>query len=197
MNTNYKQIKSYISAIEKYQIKSKELDENNNKIENISINYKLLNEDINNIGIKQAQEASKKIKNLNLDLIICSPLLRTRHTCDIINSNKIKVIYDDRIEERNCGVLTNTKIDNFYYTEYWNYYSKVKIDNLETVPELFKRVNLFLDEIKKKYRGQNILLVTHGGVARAIHFYFNELPEDGQVEKYLPDNCEIREYSFN
>ncbi len=49
MNTNYKQIKSYISAIEKYQIKSKELDENNNKIENISINYKLLNEDINNI----------------------------------------------------------------------------------------------------------------------------------------------------
>ena len=143
-------------------------------------NGKLLNEDINNIGIKQAQEASKKIKNLNLDLIICSPLLRTRHTCDIINSNKIKVIYDDRIEERNCGVLTNTKIDN-----------------LETVPELFKRVNLFLDEIKKKYRGQNILLVTHGGVARAIHFYFNELPEDGQVEKYLPDNCEIREYSFN
>ena len=143
-------------------------------------NGKLLDEDINNIGIKQAQEASKKIKNLNLDLIICSPLLRTRHTCDIINSNKIKVIYDDRIEERNCGVLTNTKIDN-----------------LETVPELFKRVNLFLDEIKKKYRGQNILLVTHGGVARAIHFYFNELPEDGQVEKYLPDNCEIREYSFN
>ena len=140
-------------------------------------NGKLLNEDINDIGIKQAQEASKKIKNLNLDLIICSPLLRTRHTCDIINSNKIKVIYDDRIEERNCGVLTNTKIDNFYYTEYWNYYSKVKID--------------------KKYRGQNILLVTHGGVARAIHFYFNELPEDGQVEKYLPDNCEIREYSFN
>ena len=143
-------------------------------------NGKLLDEDINNIGIKQAQEASKKIKNLNLDLIICSPLLRTRHTCDIINSNKIKVIYDDRIEERNCGVLTNTKIDN-----------------LETVPELFKRVNLFLDEIKKKYSGQNILLVTHGGVARAIHFYFNELPEDGQVEKYLPDNCEIREYSFN
>ena len=34
-------------------------------------NGKLLNEDINNIGIKQAQEASKKIKNLNLDLIIC------------------------------------------------------------------------------------------------------------------------------
>ena len=40
MNTNYKKIKSYISSIEKYQIKSKELDENNN-IENISINFEL------------------------------------------------------------------------------------------------------------------------------------------------------------
>ena len=163
-----------------YVIRHGNTDSNRLDIYIYIYNGKLLNEDINNIGIKQAQEASKKIKNLNLDLIICSPLLRTRYTCDIINSNKIKVIYDDRIEERNCGVLTNTKIDN-----------------LETVPELFKRVNLFLDEIKKKYRDQNILLVTHGGVARAIHFYFNELPEDGQVEKYLPDNCEIREYSFN
>ncbi len=36
-----------------------------------------------------------------------------------------------------------------------------------------------LDEIKEKYKNKNILLVTHGGVARAIHFYFNELPKDG------------------
>ena len=76
-----------------------------NKSDIYIYNGKLVNEDINNIGIKQAQEASKKIKNLNLDLIICSPLLRTRHTCDIINSNKIKVIYDDRIEERNCEII--------------------------------------------------------------------------------------------
>ena len=45
-----------------------------------------------------------------------------------------------------------------------------------------------LDEIKEKYKNKNILLVTHGGVARAIYFYFNELPKDGQIEKYLPNN---------
>ena len=32
-----------------------------------------LDEDINEIGIKQAEEASKIVKNLNIDLIICSP----------------------------------------------------------------------------------------------------------------------------
>lgn len=40
MNTNYKQIKNYISSIKRYQIESED---------KISINYKLLNEDINNI----------------------------------------------------------------------------------------------------------------------------------------------------
>ncbi len=79
-------------------------------------NGSLLDEDINDNGINQAIEASKIVKKLDIDMIICSPLLRTRHTCDLINSNHINVIYDKRLEERNYGHLTNTKIDNFYYT---------------------------------------------------------------------------------
>ncbi len=159
-------------------------------------NGSLLNEDINSNGIKQATEISKRVEKLDIDLIICSPLLRTRHTCELININNIKVIYDKRIEERNCGSLTNTKIDSFYYTEYWNYYSNVKIDNLETIPHLFKRVHSFLDEIKEKYKNKNILLITHGGVARAIYFYFNKLPKDGHIAKYLPNNCQIKKYNL-
>lgn len=155
-----------------------------------------LDEDINQRGINQALEASRTIKDLDIDLIICSPLLRTMHTCDIVNVNNITVLYDKRIEERNCGSLTNTKINEFYYTEYWNYYSNIKVDNLESVPDLFKRVHSFLDEIREKYKDKNILLVTHGGVARAIHFYFNKLPKDGQIEKYMPNNCEIKEYEI-
>ena len=154
-------------------------------------------EDINDIGIEQAKKVRDTLRKINIDLIICSPMKRTKHTANIININNIPIIYDNRLIERDTGDITLMPYEIIDREEYWNYYSKVKIDKLETVPELFKRVNLFLDEIKKKYRGQNILLVTHGGVARAIHFYFNELPEDGQVEKYLPDNCEIREYSFN
>ena len=155
-----------------------------------------LDEDINDKGINQALEAAKIVKDLDIDLIICSPLLRTRHTCNIVNVNNIEVIYDKRIEERDWGSLTNTKIDESYHDEYWNYYSKVKVEGLETVPELFERVHSFLDEIKETYKGKNLLIVTHGGVARAIHFYFNELPKDGQIRKYIPGNCEIKEYEI-
>ena len=86
-----------------------------------------LDEDINETGIKQAEEARKKVEKLDIDLIICSPLLRTKHTCNIINANNIPIIYDKRLEERDCGKLTNEKLGEFYYTDYWNYYSNKKI----------------------------------------------------------------------
>lgn len=155
-----------------------------------------LDEDINEIGISQAVEARKQVKNLDIDLVICSPLLRTRHTCEIVNINNIPVIYDRRIEERDCGILTNKELGEFYYTDFWNYYSDKKIDGLETIQELFERIKKFLDDVKQKYKGKNILLVTHGGVARAIYFYFNELPSDGMIEKFGASNCGIIEYEI-
>ena len=155
-----------------------------------------LNEDINKTGIEQARFASEEVKKLNIDLIICSPLLRTRHTCYIINVNNIPVIYDKRLEERDCGILTNQDSGDFYYSDYWNYYSDKKIEGLETIQELFKRVASFLDEIKEKYKNKNILLVTHGGVARGVYFYFNQIPEDGKLQNFGSNNCGIKEYDL-
>jgi len=154
-------------------------------------------EDINEEGINQAIRASQIVKDLDIDLIICSPMKRTKHTMELINVNHIDVIYDDRLMERESGKLTLTKLDEYYDNEYYNYYSKKPIEGLETLPELFKRVHPFLDEIKTKYNGKNILLVTHGCVAKAIQFYFEELPEDGMLLKSVGQkNCEIKEYEM-
>ncbi len=155
-----------------------------------------LDEDINETGILQAKKAQEIIRNLNIDLIICSPLLRTRHTCNIINVNDVPVIFDNRIEERDCGIYTGKELGEFYYTDYWNYYSKNKVEGLESIQDLFKRIKNFLDEIKEKYKDKNILLVTHGGVARAVYFYFNELPKDGMIQEFGSSNCGITEYEM-
>lgn len=155
-----------------------------------------LDEDINQTGIEQAKKAREEVKNLDIDLIICSPLLRNRHTCELVNINNVPVIYDKRLEERDCGKLTNVELGDFYYTDYWNYYSKTKVEGLETIPDLFKRVKEFLDEIKKIYKDKNILLVTHGGVARGVYFYFNDIPKDGMLQKFSTSNCGIKEYEL-
>ena len=52
--------------------------------------YSNENEDLNETGIKQAEELKMKIKNLNFDIIISSPLIRTIHTANIININNKK-----------------------------------------------------------------------------------------------------------
>ena len=156
-----------------------------------------LDEDINEIGIKQAEEASKIVKNLDIDLIICSPMIRTKHTCEIVNVNNIPVIYDERIMERDGGVLTNTIIDDYYITDYYNYYSTNIPEGLETLPELFNRIHAFIDDIKEKYSDKNILLVTHGAVARTIKYYFEPLPEDGWILNTCGQkNCEVKEYEL-
>lgn len=157
-----------------------------------------LDEDINDVGIKQAIEASKQIQNLDIDLIICSPMIRTKHTCEIINVNNVPVTYDDRLMEREGGVLTNTTHNNdYFYNEYYNYYSENIVEGLESLPDLFKRTHSFLDEIKEKYKDKNILLVTHGAVARSIQFYFEKMPEDGMLLKINGQkNCEIKEYQL-
>ena len=57
---------------------------------------------LNRTGKKQALSAEKQMENTKIDLIICSPLKRTRQTCKIINKNNIKVIYDERLLERDA-----------------------------------------------------------------------------------------------
>lgn len=123
---------------------------------------------------------------------------RTKHTCDIINVNNIPIIYDDRLMERIGGVLTGTTHENdYFYNEYYNYYSTNIVEGLETLPELFNRVHSFLDEIKKKYKDKKILLVTYGAVARAIQFYFEKMPEDGMLLKVEGQkNCAIKKYEL-
>ena len=154
-------------------------------------------EDIIDEGINQAIKASYIVKKLDIDLIICSPMKRTKHTMELLNVNNIDVIYDDRLMERNTGKLTLKKIGKFYDNEYYNYYSTKIIEGLETLPKLFNRVHSFLDEIKIKYKNKNILLVTHGSVARAIQFYFEKIPEDGMLLNISGQkNCEIKEYKM-
>ena len=43
-----------------------------------------VNEDLTEKGIKQAEELREKIKTIDYDIIICSPLIRAKHTAKII-----------------------------------------------------------------------------------------------------------------
>jgi len=155
-------------------------------------------EDINETGIEQAKVARDELNKVDIDLIVCSPMKRTRHTAEIINERNIPIVFDERLMERDTGELTFKPLNSVNRDEYWSYNASEKFTNSETVPELVKRVYSAMEDIKVKYADkENILIVTHNGVARAICAYFNGIPDDGNMLHYgTHKNCEIKRYEM-
>lgn len=156
--------------------------------------HQLEDDDLTELGIQQAEELRDKIKNMNFDIIICSPLARTKHTAKIININNNKIIFDDRIKERDPGDLSGKSRENENREEYWNYYTTIQYGTSENIQKFFKRVYNFLDELKtKEYR--SVLIVAHSGVSKAFNGYFKGI-EDGKFLNRGLKNCEIKEYEL-
>lgn len=150
--------------------------------------------DINEEGIRQAVRAREEIEELDIDEIICSPLLRAKHTADIINVNDVPITYDERIQERDAGVFTCDYIANLNPDTWWSVDEIEDYEDAETVRSMMGRVYEFLDEIKIKYKDKNILLVTHGGVMKVINTYFYGIPENRNLNNIRFKNCEIVKY---
>lgn len=148
-------------------------------------------------GEEQAINAQKMVEELDYDFIICSPLERTKRTCELVNNKDVEIMYDERIMERDCGEMEGKQKESFDYPHYWNYNYDFDIKGMTPIKEFLKTVWGFLDEIKEKYSDKNILIVTHNGVCRAIGAYFNGIPQDGNLSLYGLKNCEIKEYEVD
>ncbi len=162
---------------------------------NVIGRYSLIDEDINETGIKQAEDLREKIKDINYDIVISSPLVRAFHTADIINAKNKDIITDERLAERNPGSLEGKSNNITDREEFWNYYTKVKYGTEERIPDLCNRVKEFLDELKTKNH-KSVLVVAHSGVSKAFYVYFNGIPEDGKMLNLGLKNTEMKEYEL-
>ena len=156
--------------------------------------YNSEDEDLNEKGISQAEALKDKIKDIDYDIIISSPLIRARHTADIINVNNKEIIFDDRIKERNPGDLSGKPLDVTNRDEYWNYNTTIKHGTSENIKTFFERVYDFLNELKNK-NYKSVLIVAHSGVSKAFSGYFEGI-KDGMFLHRGLKNCEIKEYEI-
>lgn len=150
--------------------------------------------ELNQVGIEQAEKIHEKLKNIKFDKVFSSPLKRAYITAKIICDNDI--IIDKRIIERNNGDLEgklkteiNIKIDFNDPNE--------KRFNIENIIDFRMRINEFFEEILQKYRGKNVLIVTHAGVGIYARCFFEGEPQDGNYTNYKINNCEVLQYENN
>lgn len=147
--------------------------------------------DLNEVGIKQAEEICKELKNVEFDKVFSSPLKRAYKTAQIICDNEITV--DERLIER-C----NGKLEGKLKSEYENKFSFSNPSEnrfgIEPLFEFRKRISEFFDYILKNYKGKNILVVTHAGVSIYARCYFEGEPTNSDYSKYKLKNCDILKY---
>ncbi len=127
--------------------------------------------DLTNQGIKEAAEAGKILKSYGINLIISSPLKRTVHTAQII-AQEISYPIDDIVLnelfiERDFGPLEGEA----YIPNLGNH------PGVETVEHIIKRAVKALDYLNTLADFDNILVVSHGAMGRALRHVINkEIP---------------------
>ena len=139
--------------------------------------------ELNQKGIEQAKQTAEELKDINFDRVICSPLKRAIHTCQLICPGDTPIEIDDRVVERDFGEFEGKTRTEFEFFDFWNDNCKKTYQKAEPLDELKKRVFDLLNELKQK-PNQNVLIVSHGGVGCIICSYFYGVPESGNYLEF-------------
>lgn len=156
---------------------------------------------LTDIGLAQAVSLAKAIgrHGLKIDIILCSPLKRTRQTAQTI-ANTLQLpeptVLPELIE-RDFGVMTGRpvaaidklKTDNLIKTAKVSYF--LKVAKVETFPQLERRATKLLANIQTKYKNQNVLLVTHGDLSKMIYGSFYQLPWREVLQHFYLGNADL------
>lgn len=151
---------------------------------------------LNTEGIFKTKELANKIDLNKIDICICSPLKRAKETADILVENKIPIIYDDLIKERNFGDYEGKKVNFDLIASQWNYELNDSSHNIESIQECLLRASKFLNKIKEKYANKKILIVTHGSFMKALHFNIVGYDNSTDFLSFNPKNAVIYEYDL-
>lgn len=153
---------------------------------------------LNEEGINQAKILSDKLKDIDIDVIISSPLIRAVQTAEIVNENHhLDIIKDEGAIERNLGIYEGQPNEKEIFNEIRYYTKNVFVEGGQDCKTYTKNVFDFLDKIIGKYKDTNktILIVSHGFFLRSANWYFNGLPTEPE-EVIRIKNCQIDEYEI-
>ena len=122
-------------------------------------------------GIEQAERIAKYLAPIDISAIYSSPIERAKHTAEIVanafDQDTVGVELDERLTEIDMGKFTRMNYDDMF-AKYGNIFLKfyendpvISEHEVETFPDVQKRVLDMVDHVLKKHNNENVILVTH------------------------------------
>jgi 2,3-bisphosphoglycerate-dependent phosphoglycerate mutase len=141
-------------------------------------------------GRIEAKEAGEEVKDIKVDVVFVSDLVRSKQTWDemakVLGLENLVTIEAPEIKERSYGDLAGLnkwEVKSKYGDEQWIRWRRgwdEPIPNGEMLKDVFSRVipyyeNEILPLLKS---GKNVLLSSHGNSLRALVKYLENIPND-------------------
>ena len=139
--------------------------------------------ELNERGIRQAQELSEEWKDKEINAVVASDLKRAIDTAGIIAApHGLEVVTTTLLRERDWGDFTGRYTPDLK-NEPWP-------DNVESLENLLSRAGKFITYVRETFPGKKVLAVGHGIINKAIQavYYRKSMSE---VQKM--SNAEVRE----
>jgi len=146
---------------------------------------------LNEVGTQQAHAVGQELASVRAAAIYASPLLRAKHTAELIASYQTCALsFDHDLQEANYGSIEGYTLSEFHerfsdlleerkklsFEEWW--VSKVPHD-AESPAEIVGRVLPVLQRIAHTHPGEAAFVVTHGFVMRSLIAYLNKASDRG------------------
>jgi isoleucyl-tRNA synthetase len=122
---------------------------------------------LTDLGRETVRKNAESLKDAGIEVIIASPFARTFETARIvaetIGFDPGQIIIDNSLGEINVGINEGKSLEEYhaYFETLADRFTKSP-EGGETFVEVRRRVGAFLYELEEKYKGKNILMVSHG-----------------------------------
>ena len=131
-----------------------------------------LNPELTEQGLAQAELVAAAVTELNPEVILASPLKRTKQTAEAISrATGLPVIFEDAWVECSFGIWDGLSIDEVrekYPTDYHSWLSSTGFapPEGESYDAVAVRIDEALEQIVAEYPGQRVVVVTHNGTIK-------------------------------
>lgn len=156
-----------------------------------------LNSPLTAKGIENAKRLGEKLHHIDFDYVCCSPLGRAAETASYLTGDKSPLlIYNSCFKEMGFGIWEGMRHEDIkelfpiHQYNYWNAPHMYKPLDGESYKQFLERVEKGLNTLIQYFRFENLLLVTHAAVIKAIfHIVYKRSLEDFWAPPFVHDTC--------